>query len=476
METDPAAAVEISEDLSTRELAIAAKARGNKAHGLNTLEGFVVAVAAYKEAISYDPTDHIFYANLCASYIELSKVKWKPGEVVDAAAKAVEAANKCTAMAPTWAKGFLRQATAEESLVKARAKWKEALAKPKTQWDEEQAARDGPEPQPAKELLSTIEGLSLAKCEATCRAGLVLDPSSAPLKMKLQALRDEGHATDEASDKAMSDVALAAPLKAEGNALFSSKQFEKAAEKYTEALAMSPVGEGAHILYSNRSACHAELDAGGEWVGNQGSKALHDAEMCIKLSPGFAKGFSRKSAALYHLGKYVDAEAAARAGLAIDPANAALQSLLETAKAETAETAEVQVKMHEMRKSQAKDAKLKSMLSGLNLGNNVQMFSPGMGGGGGLGGLESLFGGGGGGGGFGGLGGGGFGGGAPAMTDDQMRQIARATATGGTAATATENGTPQMSTRDRWRAQMEEDSCCTSPKGGECAAPKTGGG
>ena len=105
---------DISEDLSSRELALAAKARGNKAHSLNTLEGFVVAVAAYKEAISHDPTDHIFYANLCASYIELSKVKWKPGEVVDAAAKAVEAATKCTTMAPTWAKGFLRQATAEE--------------------------------------------------------------------------------------------------------------------------------------------------------------------------------------------------------------------------------------------------------------------------------------------------------------------------------------------------------------------------
>ena len=348
---------DISEDLSSRELALAAKARGNKAHSLNTLEGFVVAVAAYKEAISHDPTDHIFYANLCASYIELSKAKWKPGEVVDAAAKAVEAATKCTTMAPTWAKGFLRQATAEECLIKARAKWKEALAKPKTKWDEEQEARDGPELQPASELLGTIEGLSLATCEATCRAGLALDPSSTPLRMKLQALRDEGHATDEAGDKAMSDVALAAPLKAEGNALFASKQFEKAAEKYTAALAMNPVGEGAHIFYSNRSACHAELDAGGEWVGNQGSKALHDAEMCLKLSPGFAKGYSRKSAALYHLGKYREAEAAAQAGLAIDPANAALQSLLATAKVETAETLEVQAKMHEMRKSRAKDAK-----------------------------------------------------------------------------------------------------------------------
>ena len=434
---------DISEGQSPKELAAAAKGRGNKAHGLGTIEGYVVAIDAYKEAISHDPSDHIFYANLCASYIELSKARWKAGEVVDAAAKAVEAANKCTAMAPTWLKGFLRQATAEEALLKARTKWEEALAKPKTKWEEEQKARDGPEPQPADTIVPIIQAASMATCEATCRAGLALDPSSVPLKLRLQALRDAGHATDAASDAALSDVALAAPLKAEGNSFFTAKQFEKAAEKYTAALAMNPVGEGAHIFYSNRSACHAELDAAGEWMGSVGSKALHDAEMCLRLSPSFAKGYSRKSAALYQLGKYSEAEVAAQAGLAIDPGSSALQSLLATAQVETAETPAVQAQMHEMRKNRAKDAKLKSLLSGLNLGGNnplgnVQMFSPGsMGGGGGL---ESLLRGGGGG----GFGGGGGLGGAPAMTDDQMRQIARATAAGGTAAAAAQgHGAPE---------------------------------
>ena len=460
---------DVSESLSSKELAAAAKARGNKAHSLATAEGFVAAIAAYKEAIAHDSSDHIFYANLCASYIELSKAKWKPGDVVDAAAKAVEAAKMCTSMAPTWQKGFLRQATSEEALLKARATWKEALAKPKTKWDEEQEVRDGPEPQPDDALLPIIEAASLATCELTCRAGLLLDPSSMPLKLRLQGLRDAGHNTDASSDTAMSDVALAAPLKAEGNAFFSSKQFEKAAESYTAALATNPVGEGAHIFYSNRSACHAELDAGGEWVGNQGSKALHDAEMCLTLAPSFAKGYSRKSAALYQLGKYGEAEAAAEAGLRIDSASGALQSLLATAKVETAETPEVQARMHEMRQSRAKDAKLKAMLSGLNLGNNVSMFSPGMMGGAG-GGLESLFGGGGGGGGF---GGGGLGGGAPAMTDDQMRQMARATAAGGPAAAA-QSDMPQMSARERWRAEQQEGGCCSAPEGDGCTVKKGG--
>ena len=449
---------DVSDGPSSKELAAAAKAKGNKAHGLNTLEGFVVAIAAYTEAISHDPSDHIFYANLCASYIELSKAKWRPGEVVDAAAKAVEAARSCTAMAPTWLKGFVRQATAEEALLAARGKWEEALAKPKTKWDEEQEERNGPEPQPADTSIAIIKAASLAACEATCRAGLLLDPSNVPLKLRLQGLRDAGHATDPASDAAMSDAALAAPLKAEGNPLFSSKQFEKAAEKYTAALAMNPLGEGAHILYSNRSACYAELDAGCEWVGSEGSKALHDAERCLTLSPGFAKGFSRKSAALYQLGRYVEAAAAAEAGLAIEPTSAPLQSLLATAKVETAESPDVQTKMHEMRKQRAKDAKLKEMLSGLNLGSGVQMFSPGMGGMGGGGGLESLFGG------RGGFGGGGGLGGAPAMSDDQMRQIARG------AVAAPGNQPSQMGAREQWEAQQEQD-CCTAPKGDGCTAP-----
>jgi tetratricopeptide (TPR) repeat protein len=367
---------------------------------------------------------------LCASYIELSKAKYKAPEVVDAAARAVEAANACTSMMPSWAKGWLRQSTAEEALLKARTRWEEQKAREKTKWDLEDEERNGPPFAPEATQVKTIAAMSLATCEATCRKGLKVDSSSFPLKLRLQAIRDEGglqqeadgggHATDEALDREMADVSAAMPLKAEGNAAFSAKRFEEAATKYTEALAHNPFD---HVFYSNRSACYAELD--------EGAKALRDADLCIKLNKEFAKGYSRRSAALYQLGRYVEAEAAAKAGLLVDPSSSALQSLLETAQVETKETHAVQAQMYQLRKKRKEDEKMKKLLSGLNLGGQgFNVFSPGQMG---SGGLESLFGGGGGGGGMGGLNGADMH--APAMTDDQMRQIARATAAASSATT-----------------------------------------
>ena len=115
--------------------------------------------------------------------------------------------------------------------------------------------------------------------------------------------------------------------------MFSAKKFNEAAVVYTRALAADPFN---HVLYSNRSACYAEED--------ECEKALGDANNCIRLKPEFAKGFSRKSLALYNLGRYPEAETAAVAGLAIDASNAALNDLLAKAKLESCESAEFQSK------------------------------------------------------------------------------------------------------------------------------------
>ena len=418
---------DVADGPSAKELAAKAKAKGNAAHGLGTRDGYEKAIAAYSEAAAHDPSDHIFYANMCASYIELAKIEWQPGKSVGIAAKAVEAAHKCTSLAPTWAKGWVRQASAEAELLKVRPKWeaenrldadkdKEKAAKESQPWSESNLPGvddDFKKPQPDDAQLATIKAAGPGACEATCRSGLALDPTNAALKLRLQTLRDDGHATDEALDKAACDVEGAAPLKAEGNAAFTAKRFEEAAEKYTAALSHNPFD---HIFYSNRSACYAELD--------EAEKALRDATRCVSLLPSFAKGYSRKSAALFQLGRYDDAEAAAREGLKLDPASTPLKSLLETAQKETCEPPEVQKALHEMRVKKKKDEKLQKMLSGLNLGGmpgmgGMQVFGPG--GGPMAGGLEGLFGG------MGGGMGGGIGG-TSSMSDDQMRQMARAMA------------------------------------------------
>ena len=54
-------------------------------------------------------------------------------------------------------------------------------------------------------------------------------------------------------------------------------------------------------------------------------RALQDAESCIKLNPTWAKGYSRKGAALHAMKKYDEADAAYQAGLAVAPGDAALK-------------------------------------------------------------------------------------------------------------------------------------------------------
>ena len=229
-------------------------------------------------------------------------------------------------------------------------------------------------------------------------------------------------ATDTAADKALCDPAAAESLKADGNAKFQSKNFKGAVEAYGKALSFDPCN---HVLFSNRSACYAELG------DDDADKCLADAERCVALEPTFAKGYSRKGFALYQLGRYVEAEACAEAGLKLEgtvPVAKGLLDLHTKCKLETAESAEFQKQIHTLRVNKRRDAKMQQLLAGLNMGGmgGVQMFN-GM--------NTDLLGGllGGGGGGMGGMGGGG---GGPAMTEAQMRSMAHGLSGGAPAAAA----------------------------------------
>ena len=58
---------------------------------------------------------------------------------------------------------------------------------------------------------------------------------------------------------------------------------------------------------------------------------MQDADKCVQMEPGFARGFGRKGAALYGLGRYSDAIVSYNRGLKEDDGNAALQSGLKQA-------------------------------------------------------------------------------------------------------------------------------------------------
>eukprot|EP00658_Telonema_sp_P-2_P011834 TRINITY_DN14532_c0_g1_i1.p1 TRINITY_DN14532_c0_g1~~TRINITY_DN14532_c0_g1_i1.p1 ORF type:complete len:596 (-),score=219.51 TRINITY_DN14532_c0_g1_i1:314-2062(-) len=108
--------------------------------------------------------------------------------------------------------------------------------------------------------------------------------------------------------------AMAQEAKAKGNAAFSAGNFEEAVKHYSDA-----IGHDAsdHVFYSNRSACLSSL--------NRYDEALADANKCIELKPDFAKGYSRKGAALHGQNKLQEAHGAYEEGLKIDPENAALK-------------------------------------------------------------------------------------------------------------------------------------------------------
>ncbi|KEG10080.1 stress-induced protein sti1 [Trypanosoma grayi] len=104
----------------------------------------------------------------------------------------------------------------------------------------------------------------------------------------------------------------ATELKNKGNQEFSAGHYTEAAGFFTQAIALDPSN---HVLYSNRSACHAAL--------HQYQNALQDAEKCISLKADWAKGYVRHGAALHGLRRYDEAAAAYEKGLAIEPTNAA---------------------------------------------------------------------------------------------------------------------------------------------------------
>lgn len=82
------------------------------------------------------------------------------------------------------------------------------------------------------------------------------------------------------------------------------------------------------MLYSNRSACYCSL--------KQYDKALQDANKTIELKKDWAKGYSRKGAALFGEGDYAKAVEAYTEGLQIEPENAQLRKGLEDAKSAAA--------------------------------------------------------------------------------------------------------------------------------------------
>jgi len=112
-------------------------------------------------------------------------------------------------------------------------------------------------------------------------------------------------------------------LKSQGNKHFSSGNFEDSIDAFTLAIELDPSN---HVLYSNRSAAYSSL--------KKYELALKDAEKTIELKSDWAKGYSRKGAALHGMTKLDEAIAAYQDGLKIDPNNSLLKKGLDEVEAD----------------------------------------------------------------------------------------------------------------------------------------------
>lgn len=106
--------------------------------------------------------------------------------------------------------------------------------------------------------------------------------------------------------------------KERGNKAYSSGNYKDAVSCFNEAISIAKKESiSDKVYFSNRCAAYLKLD--------DGQNALNDANECIKLDENWAKGYSRKGAALFALKRYQDAAAAYKSGLKVDPANVVLQ-------------------------------------------------------------------------------------------------------------------------------------------------------
>ena len=111
--------------------------------------------------------------------------------------------------------------------------------------------------------------------------------------------------------------AKAEALRKRANEAYANGDFEAALTHYSASALHDPTEA---TTWSNRSATLLQLD--------RAEDAFDDAERCLWLDPAFGKGYLRRGAAEWRLGRRADARASYEAGLKRDPGNVRLMEEL----------------------------------------------------------------------------------------------------------------------------------------------------
>lgn len=106
-------------------------------------------------------------------------------------------------------------------------------------------------------------------------------------------------------------------LKEAGNAAFKGRNYDKAIELYGSAIENAKSDEIKALCLSNRSAAYQAVK---KW-----DEAVADAKECLKLKPGFARGYYRLAIAQKKSAKFREALETIQAGLKVAPNDANLK-------------------------------------------------------------------------------------------------------------------------------------------------------
>ena len=201
----------------------------------------------------------------------------------------------------------------------------EALETPGRLGEAVEAAREGVERRPHDPEMCVVWARLLSRSGAAAQAEAELErlvaahrSGSTPRASAPQYA--EGYAR---AERCLEAVKVARGLKDEGNAAYGASQYERAIDRYTEALAVDVEGFLAQVLHGNRSQAYMKL--------GQLARCLDDCNVAVAVDASSIKMRLRRAACRLELRQADEAVIDYERVLEIDPENASALSGLERA-------------------------------------------------------------------------------------------------------------------------------------------------